>query len=280
MPAVFETAKNRAVTGQLVELARCAGNAQPRQQPGQYRQQRHPLAVDFDPEIEREPPTAAFLDFGGPLAAAVDDTVAEAVLDLDPPALAFELRHRVVDKAWPVASSIKKGERNSTTVRGGGAESLDRAQPKRLQPILRRPFGRGIATADDNPPPLDLALLAQRVLATNHGVAIEVAEDRNIDPLFPIFSPNLPIVSAAWTIGEHQCRHWRIFPNLLDQVGSRLWHCEIGQVARDQGAECGGLSDRHRRRRQRDPDKRPRHIECYRTREVLLRVDIPGRCGR
>src|SRR6516162_11926130 len=189
MPAVFETAKNRAVTGQLVELARCAGNAQPRQQPGQYRQQRHPLAVDFDPEIEREPPAAAFLDFGRPLARAVDDPVAEAVLDLDPPALAFELRHRVVNKARPVTSSIDKGKRNSTTVCGGGAESLDRAQPKRLQPILRRTLGRGIAAADHDTAVLDLAVLARRVLATNHGVAIEVAEDRNIDPLFPIFSP-------------------------------------------------------------------------------------------
>src|SRR6516162_257858 len=126
MPAVFETAKNRAVTGQLVELARCAGNAQPRQQPGQYRQQRHPLAIDFDPEIEREPPAADFLDLGRPFPAAVDDPVAEAVLDLDPPALAFELRHGVVDKARPVASSIEKSERNSTTVGGGGAKSLDR----------------------------------------------------------------------------------------------------------------------------------------------------------
>src|SRR6267142_6464796 len=127
---------------QPVEVARGAAVAQASQQCGQHRQQRHPLAVDLDPEIERKPPpAAALLDLGGPLAAAVDNAMAEGVLDIDPPALAFELRHRLVDKAGPVASAIRKAQGNSTGIPASGGESLDSAQPKRLQPILRRPLG-------------------------------------------------------------------------------------------------------------------------------------------
>ena len=137
MPAVGEPAEDRTVMRQAVEFVRRAGNAQPGQEPGQHRQQRHPLAVDFDPEIEREPPAAVFLDLGRPLAAAVDDPVAEAVLDVDPPTLALELRHRVINKARPVASAIQKAEGNSAGVLGSRAEGLDGAQPERCEPVLR-----------------------------------------------------------------------------------------------------------------------------------------------
>src|SRR6266481_7663018 len=113
---------------QPVEVARAAV-AQASQQCGQHRQQRHPLAVDLDPEIERKPPAAtAVLDLGGPLAAAVDNAMAEGVLDLYLPAFAFELRHRLVDKAGPVAPAIGKAKGNSTGLPAGDGEGVDGAQ--------------------------------------------------------------------------------------------------------------------------------------------------------
>src|ERR1700730_6507712 len=157
---------------QPVEVARGAAVAQARQQCGQHRQQRHPLAIDLDPEIERKPPAAtAFLDLGGPLAAAVDDAMAEGVLDIDPPVLAFELRHRLVDKAGPVAAAVRKAEGNSTGLTAGGGEGVDSAQPQSLQPILRRLLGSEVAAADDDATVLDLALLARHLLGSNQGVA-------------------------------------------------------------------------------------------------------------
>src|SRR6267143_3286076 len=117
---------------QPVEVARGAAVAQASQQCSKHRQQCHPLPIDLDPEIERKPPAAAaLLDLGGPLAAAVDNAMAEGVLDIDPPALALELRHRLVDKAGPVASAVGKAEGNSTGLPAGGGEGVDSAQPER-----------------------------------------------------------------------------------------------------------------------------------------------------
>ena len=149
--------------------------------------------------------------------------------------------------------------------------------PNACQPVLRRLLGGGVAAANDDATVLDPALLAQRVVGIDQGATIGVAEQCDIDPLVPILPPLLPIVPAALAIGEHQGRNRRIIADLLDQVGPWPRQHEIGQVALDQCAECGGLSDRHRRRRQRDPDQRPRDIECHRAREIFLRVDIPGR---
>ena len=209
--------------------------AQPGQEPGQHRQQRHALAVDLDPEIEREPPAAALLDLGGPLAAAVDDAIAKAVLDLDPPAFAFELRHGVINEARPVAAAIEKGKRDSTAVLGSGAEGLDRAQPERLQPVLRRPLGGEIAAADDDAAVLDLALLARRVVATDQDVAIGKAEQCDVDPLLPILPPAPPNSSGgAARLASIKCRNRRIVPDLLDEVGPRLRQHEVGQVALDE----------------------------------------------
>src|ERR1700730_17077667 len=187
---------------QPVEVARSAAVVQARQQCGQHRQQRHPLAIDLDPEIERKPPAAAaFLDLGGPLAAAVDDAMAEGVLDIDPPALAFEPRHGLVDKAGPVAAAVEKAEGNSTGIPASGGKSLDRAQAESLQPVLRRPLGGEVSAADDDPAVLAPAGVARRLHGSNQGIAIEVAEQCDIDPILQILCPGLPVVPAALAVG-------------------------------------------------------------------------------
>ena len=89
MSAVLEPTEYRAVMRQRLELARHVAIAQPGEQRAQHGQQGHALAVDLDPEIEREPPPAALLQFGGPFARAIDDAMAETVLEFDPPAFAF-----------------------------------------------------------------------------------------------------------------------------------------------------------------------------------------------
>jgi hypothetical protein len=280
MPAVFEPAEDGPVMREPVEITRRAGIAKPIQECRQHRQQRHPLSVHVDPEIEREPPAAALLDFGRPFATAVDDAVTGAVLDLDPPALALELRYGIVNEARPIASSVGKAERYSTTIRAGGAERVEVAQTERLQPVTRCSLGGKIPAADDDPALFDPTQLARGVIGINRAAAINIAEQCNIDPLVPILPPELPIIPAALAIGEQQCRYRRLLPDLLDQVGSRPRQGEIGQVALDQCAECRCLGGRDRRRRERDPDQRPRDIECDRAGEVRGRVDIPGRGRR
>ena len=133
-------AEHRAVMRQRVEPARFPKIAQTRQQPGQHRQQRDALPVDLDAEIEREPPPAAFRDPGRPFATAIDDSVAKAVLDLDPPALALELRQPVMDKARPVVRSLDKAKGDLTTVADTGG--LERVQPEFLQPPFALPARR------------------------------------------------------------------------------------------------------------------------------------------
>src|SRR5215813_10053584 len=100
----------------------------------------------------------------------------EGVLDADPPALAFELGHNLVDKTRPVASAIEKAEWNSTAIPAGGGERLDSAQPEGLQSVLRRPLGSEVAAADDYAAVLDLALLARHLVGGDQAIAIEVAE--------------------------------------------------------------------------------------------------------
>ena len=202
--------------------------------------------------------------------------MAEAVLDIKPPALAFELRHRVVDKTRPVAAAIDKGKRGSTPVHRAGVKGFDRAQPESLQPILCRPLGGRVAAANHDAAVLDLALLARRVVATDHGVAIGEGEQGDVDPLLPILAPNLPIVAAARPIGERQCRNRRVVPDLLDEVGPWRRQHEVRQIAFEQCAQCGRLRGSHRRRRQGDPDQGPRDVESYWTNQVRSRVDIPG----
>src|SRR4029077_9816809 len=118
------------------------------------------------------------------------------------PALAFELRDRLVDKAGPVAAAVGKAEGDSTGLTSGGGEGVDRAQPQNLQPILRPPLGGKVAAADDDPAVLDLALLARNLLSSDQGIAIEVTEQRDIDPFLQILCPYFPIIPPAWAIGE------------------------------------------------------------------------------
>src|SRR5262249_40969753 len=158
-------------------------------------------------------------DLGGPFAAGIDDTPAEAVFDLDPPALAFELRHGVVNKARPVASPIGKPEGNSTAVCTGRAERVEVAQAERFQSILRPPLGA--RAADTDPTILDPAQLARRVIGIYQAAAIDIAEQCDIDLLVPILPPVFPIIPAALAIGEQQGRDGRLIPDFLDQVGSR-----------------------------------------------------------
>ena len=61
-------------------------------------------------------------------------------------------------------------------------ESIDSAQSERRKPVLRRALGGEVAAADDNTPVLDLALLARGLLSSDQGIAIEVAEQGDIDP--------------------------------------------------------------------------------------------------
>ena len=148
--------------------------------------------------------------------------MAEGVLDIDLPTLAFELRHRLVDEAGPVAAAVWVAEGNSAGFPAGGGESIDSAQSERRKPVLRRALGGEVAAADDNTPVLDLALLARGLLSSDQGIAIEVAEQGDIDPFLQLLCPYLPIISAALAIGEQQRRNRRLIPDFLDQVGSRL----------------------------------------------------------
>src|SRR6266478_9073060 len=149
------------------------------------------------------------------------------LFDLNPPALAFELRHHLVDKARPVAAAVGKAEWNSTALPAGGGEGVDSAQTEGLKPVLRQPLGGEVAAADDDAPVLDLALLARRLLSSDQGIAIEVAEQGDIDPFLQILCPYLPIISAALAIGEQERRNRRLLPDLLDQIGSRRRQGEV-----------------------------------------------------
>lgn len=64
MATVRQCAEDPAVMRQRVEPVGRAEVAQPRQQRGQDRQQRHRRTVDLDAEIERKPPSAPLLDVG------------------------------------------------------------------------------------------------------------------------------------------------------------------------------------------------------------------------
>src|SRR5271170_6885486 len=110
------------------------GHALLRQLPherGQHRQQRHPLATHIDAQIEREPPAAAFGYRGRPLAAAVHDAMAKAVLELDPPTLGFERRYRFVDEARPSCRILVQTQREIGAIAAAFAEiaSWSQTQP-------------------------------------------------------------------------------------------------------------------------------------------------------
>ena len=135
MPAVFEPAEHRAVMGQSVEFVRHVTIAQPGKQRAQHGQQSHALALHDNPEIEREPPPAALLQLGAPLARAIDDAMAKTVLEFDPPTFTLELRHGFVYKIRPVPLPLGKTEGNSVLVAILRFERLDGLQPEFLQPL-------------------------------------------------------------------------------------------------------------------------------------------------
>ncbi len=94
--AIGEPAEHGAVMRERVEARETVHARQLTHQRRQHRQQRHPLAVDLDAEIERKPPVPSLGHGSRPVAAAIDDAVAKPVLELDLPAVGFELRHHLV----------------------------------------------------------------------------------------------------------------------------------------------------------------------------------------
>ena len=88
MPAIRELAEHDAADRDRVDSAVQIAHAA--QQRGQHRQQRHPLAIDLDAEIERKPPPASLAQGGLPIAAAIDDARPELRLDLDAPAVLLQ----------------------------------------------------------------------------------------------------------------------------------------------------------------------------------------------
>ena len=68
----------------------------------QHRQQRHPLAVDHDAQIEREPGTCRLAEIGLPIACSLEDVMPEARLDRDPPAFRAQLRQAFMDQPPPI----------------------------------------------------------------------------------------------------------------------------------------------------------------------------------
>ena len=99
MAAVVELAEHDAADRDRVDAA--VQVAHPAQQRGQHRQQRHPLAVKLDAEIERKPPAASLVQRRIPIAAAIDDARPEIRVDFDAPAIPLQRRHGVVNKSGP-----------------------------------------------------------------------------------------------------------------------------------------------------------------------------------
>ena len=181
------------------------------------------------PEIERKPPAAiVFETVGAPVAAAVDDAVAEAVLEFYAPALAHEQRHRLVDKARPFLVAFRKAEGELAGVR---LEPLERLQPQSLQPSLGRTLGRGIAVLNNDFAADNGAQFARRRRRLDQGAAIVVGEQRDIDRRIPVARQHPPIAPHPRAAGNDQHRHRRVRTHLLDQIDARARQRQPRQFA-------------------------------------------------
>ena len=109
---------------------------------GQDRQQSHPLALDLDPELEREPPATAVVEAGLPVAAGLDDTMAELGRQLDAPALGAQQRQVAMDEAVPGGGVVPRHRQH---------DRPDRIRRARQRP--GRPRGRDRPAAAGTPAP-------------------------------------------------------------------------------------------------------------------------------
>src|SRR6516162_11689421 len=70
------------------------------------RQQRHTLAVDIDPHVERKPSVPGIGDVGLPFAPGFDEPCPELGGDFDAPARVFERRQRSRNKLLPALAQV------------------------------------------------------------------------------------------------------------------------------------------------------------------------------
>src|SRR3954471_23956688 len=95
MPAIRELTEHDAADRDRIDSA--VQIAHTAQQRSQHRQQRHPLAIDLDAEVERKPPPACLARGGLPIPAAIDDARPELRLDLDALAVLLQRGYGVID---------------------------------------------------------------------------------------------------------------------------------------------------------------------------------------
>jgi len=81
-------------------------NAASFEQAYEDRQQRHTLAFNIDPYVERKPPVPGIGDVGLPFAAGFDGPCPELGGDFDLPARVFERRQRGRNKLLPALGQV------------------------------------------------------------------------------------------------------------------------------------------------------------------------------
>jgi hypothetical protein len=98
--------------------------------------------------------------------------VLETVFDLDKPALAFELRHTLIEKIWPGGGIAREAE-CASPVFSTGCNDPDRGQTKSFEPSASGTLGLQTAAADNDFAVLDAAQFARRLVEPDRDAAVD-----------------------------------------------------------------------------------------------------------
>ena len=185
-------------------------NAASFEQAYEDRQQRHTLAFNIDPYVERKPPVPGIGDFGLPFAPGFDGPCPEFGGDFDLPARVFEQRQRGRNKLLPalgqVAALKQKDARSASAGFGGKPHHRKTALS---QPIECGCLGGAVATVKDFRAGItgELPLVFQ----VHTCLAIQKPKLRDVDR-------RAPRAGGRGGLEQGQMGNW---PTLDDDCGSR-----------------------------------------------------------